>query len=191
MTLSAQVAPPAQKTLMTGEELYLEGAPGRTELVQGEIVSLSPTGKIHGVIEGNVYYELSKFVRQQRGLGEVLVGETGVYTSRNPDTVRGMDVAFISQERLARVQSESYLDVAPELIVEVMSPSDRWADVVTKLAEYFAVDVQMVWVVEPQSRQIYVYRSLTDVTILTAEDTLTAGDILPEFAIGVANLFAP
>jgi Uma2 family endonuclease len=189
MTLQMQAAPVAEKKLITGEELYIEGAPGRVELVQGEIVSLSPTGKQHGVIEGNIYYELSKFNREQGSLGQVIVGEAGLYTRRNPDTIRGMDVAFISTARLAQVKLESFLDVAPELIVEIMSPSDRWVDVMTKLAEYFAIDVEIVWVVEPQSQQVYIYRSLTEVTILTAADQIDGGDLLPGFAAPVTSFF--
>jgi Uma2 family endonuclease len=189
MTLQMQAAPVAEKKLITGEELYIEGAPGRVELVQGEIVSLSPTGKQHGVIEGNIYYELSKFNREQGSLGQVIVGEAGLYTRRNPDTIRGMDVAFISTARLAQVKSESFLDVAPELIVEIMSPSDRWVDVMTKLAEYFAIDVKLVWVVEPRSQQVYIYRSLTEVTILGVAEQIDGGDLLPGFTTPVASFF--
>lgn len=189
MTLTMHATPIAETKIITGEELYIEGAPGRVELVQGEIVSLSPTGRQHGVIEGHIYYALSQYNREQGSLGQVLVGEAGIYTQRNPDTVRGMDVAFISQARLAQVKSESFLDVAPELIVEIMSPSDRWVDVMTKLSEYFAIDVKMVWVVEPHSQQIYIYCSLTDVTILTGADQIDGGDLLPGFETPVASFF--
>ncbi len=133
--------------------------------------------------------ELTQYNRQHKK-GEVLVGETGIYTARNPDTVRGMDVAFISHTRLAQVKSAGYLDVAPELIVEVMSPSDRWSDVLDKLQEYFAIGVQLLWIADPATRQIYVYRSLTDVTILTAADELSGGNVLPGFSVPVADLFA-
>ena len=67
-------------------------------------------------------------------LGHVLVGEVGIYTNRNPDTVRGADVAYISKDRLAQTQSQSYLDVAPELIVEVLSPGDSWSEVIEKVS---------------------------------------------------------
>jgi pimeloyl-ACP methyl ester carboxylesterase len=100
----------------------------------------------------------------EHDLGRVAVGEVGVYTRRNPDTVRGIDVIFISHQRLAQAAPEGYLDVAPELAVEVVSPSDRWSEVMDKLAEYFAVGVLMVWLVDPRKRQIHVSHRTASVT---------------------------
>lgn len=94
-----------------------------------------------------------------------------------------------SFERLAQVQSPGYLDVAPELIVEVLSPDDRWSAVNDKLTEYFDVGVQVVWVADPQWQRVHVYRSLTEIEILTVGDTLTGGDLLPGFSVPVAELF--
>ena len=178
-----------EKETITGAELYAMGDIGRTELVRGEIIRLMPTGHPHGYIEAMIAALLVMFVRKHR-LGRVLTGEVGVYTEHDPDTVRGMDVAFISHERLAQVKSKSYLDVAPELVVEVMSPDDRWSEVQQKLAEYFAVGVQLIWVVDPRLEQVHVYRSLTDIDRLTNEDNLTGGEVLPGFAVPVAELFA-
>lgn len=117
-------------------------------------------------------------------------------TARNPDTVRGADVAFISNQRLAQVQSQSYLDVAPKLIVGVLSPDDTglsqgesWSEVNEKLDEYFAVGVQVVWVADPGRRQFHVYQSPTELERLTEEDTLTGDPVLPGFSIPVAELF--
>jgi Uma2 family endonuclease len=123
---------------ITGEELFRMADLGRTELVSGEIIYMSPTGHAHGYIEGEFYSALKAFVTQHQ-LGRVLVGEVGIYTSRNPDTVRGADVAFISHNRMAQVRSKSYLDVAPELVVEILSPDDSWSKVMDKLEEYFNV----------------------------------------------------
>jgi Uma2 family endonuclease len=173
---------------MTGEELFKLGDIGRAELVKGELVRMAPTGYLHGYVELRFGKVLSIFV-DERKLGHVLTGEVGVYTGRDPDTVRGADVAFISNERLAQVKSHSYLDVAPELIVEVMSPDDRWYDIDNKLTEYFDIGVQVVWVADPQRRQVRVYRSLTEIEILGVEDTLSGGAALPGFGVAVAELF--
>jgi len=174
--------------VITGEELFDMGDIGRAELIEGRIFRMSPTGYPHGEYEGNFYAELRTFVRKHK-LGKVMVGEVGVYTARDPDTVRGADALFISHERFAQRQSDSFLDVAPELIVEIMSPSDRWTDVIQKLREYFAIGVQLVWVADPTAQTVYAYRSMTDVREFTADDTLPGDDVLPGFAVPVAQLF--
>ncbi len=175
-------------TLITGEEFFAMGDLGCTELVEGRIVQHMPTGRPHSRIEAVIAMFLGMWNRQSKR-GEVHVGETGVFTSRNPDTVRGMDVAFISHERLASANESGFFTVAPELIVEVMSPNDSWRDVQKKLAEYFAIDAQMVWIVEPKSEQIYMYRSLTDLQIFAKSDTLTCEDVLPEFSLALHEIF--
>ncbi len=173
---------------ITGEELVEMGSIGPTELVKGELITMSPAGHPHGYYEGNFYAVLRVFVYHNK-LGRVLVGEVGIYTGRNPDTVRGADVAFISNDRLSQVQSQSFLDVAPELIVEILSPDDRWSNVIEKLDEYFAVDVKMVWVADPRRQQVHVYHSPTEVERFGIDDELSGGDVLPGFSVSVAELF--
>ncbi len=181
---------PVSDKIITAEELYtLSSRIGRAELVEGRVKRIMPTGYPHGFIEALIAALLFAFVRQQR-LGYVLTGEAGVFMRRNPDTVRGVDVAFISNARYAQVQSHSYLDVCPELIVEIMSPDDTWSEVHTKLAECFAIHAVLVWVVDPRLAQIHVYRSLDDITRLTKEDTLTGEDVLPGFSVVVSEIFA-
>ena len=192
-TKAASVSPtdekrPAKTGLMTGEELSASGDIGRAELIQGNLVRMSPTGYLHGYVEVNFAAELRSFVREH-GLGQVLGGEVGIYTSRNPDTVRGADVVFISNQRLAQVKTRSYLDVAPELIVEVLAPDDRWSAVMDKLEEYFAIGVKAVWVADPGKMQMHVYRSLTAVQRLGVDDVLQEGEILPGFSVPVRNFF--
>ncbi|HEY83781.1 MAG TPA: Uma2 family endonuclease [Chloroflexi bacterium] len=179
---------PAEDTLLTGEELHAMGDIGRSELIKGRLISMSPTGHPHGYIEFIIGRILGNFVHQHK-LGRILGGEVGIYIERYPDTVRGADVAFISNERMAQVKSRSYLDVAPELIVEVMSPDDRWSEIMEKLAEYFAIGVKVVWVADPKLRQIFAYRSLTNVEHFTANEELIADDVLPDFKVSVADLF--
>ena len=179
---------PAKTGRITGEELSALGDTGRAELIQGNLVRMSPTGYLHGYVEVNFATELRSFVREH-GLGQVLCGEVGIYTSRNPDTVRGADVVFISNQRLAQMKTRSYLDVAPELIVEVLSPDDRWSAVMDKLEEYFAIGVNAVWVADPRKMQIHVYRSLTAVQRLGVDDVLEEGEVLPGFSVPVRNSF--
>jgi len=179
---------PGDAAAMTGKDLFELGDIGQTELIKGELVRMPPTGHPHGYIKVNFAAILHTFVRQHK-LGCVMGGEVGIYTHRDPDTVRGADVVFISNERLAQVQSDSYLDIAPELIVEITSPNDRWHDIDDKLTEYFGIGVQIVWVANPHRKQIHVYRSLTEIEILTVDDTLSGNSVLPGFGMPVAELF--
>ncbi|MBI3359656.1 MAG: Uma2 family endonuclease [Chloroflexi bacterium] len=187
--MAVELAPPQTEVLVTGEELLVMGDIGSCELVEGRIVRMSPTGFEHGGYEVN-FAELLKGFVKQRKLGKVVSGEVGVYTRRKPDTVRGVDVAFISHERLAqRKKKRGYLDVAPELIVEVLSPDDPWSEVTQKLREYFSIGVKLVWVADPASRTVYGYRSVTDVREFAEADTLTGDEVLPGFSVPVASLF--
>ena len=174
---------------ITGEELALLPGLGSCELVNGKIVPMSPTGWKHGRYVVKFAAHLEDFVEEHE-LGSVLAGEVGVYTRRNPDTVRGADVAFISKERLDQVCSESYLDVAPELIVEVVSPGNTWQEMQEKISEYFGVGVEQVWIVEPEPRRVRVYRSREDVTVLGEEDTLEGTGALDGFALPLGDLLA-
>jgi len=182
------LAPPASLTQMMGEELFAMGDIGRSELVRGELIRMPPAGHPHGYIEFNIGGVLYAFVRQHK-LGRVLGGEVGIYTQRDPDTVRAADAAFISNARLAQVRSKSYLDVAPELVVEVLSPEDAWSTVMEKLEEYFAIGVRLIWVADPRRQRLHVYRSLTDVESVGVGDELPGGDVLPGFRAPVAELF--
>jgi Uma2 family endonuclease len=174
---------------MTGEELALLPDAGSCELVEGRIVPMSPTGGEHGRIELNFGAALKAFVGS-RGLGRVLVGEVGIVTRRRPDTVRGADVVYLSTERYQRLASKlGFLDVAPDLIVEVLSPHDSAAGLTQELREYFAIGVRLVWVVDPEARTILAYRSLTDVREIRETDRLTGDDVLPGFEIAAAALF--
>jgi Uma2 family endonuclease len=178
-----------EQGLVTGEELYRRPDLGPCELVDGRIVPMSPTGSRHGSLEASLAASLLAYARET-GRGKVLSGEVGIYVRRNPDTVRAADVLFISNERWARRGSEGYLDVAPELVVEILSPDDRWSDVTAKLADYFAAGVEVVWVVDPSLRKVFAYRSLTEVRQFGEGDLLLDEELLPGFSLRLADLFA-
>lgn len=175
--------------LISGEELLRMTDVGRCELVKGEIKDMPPaTGHSHGRLEFRVAQRLGDYLRE-KDVGEVMVGEVGVYTERNPDSVRAADVLFISHERLEQSQSEGFLDVPPELVVEIMSPNNSWEDMRRKLKEYFDVGVDTVWVVEPSNRAVQVYGGIDDVQTLEEGDTLTGDRPLDGLSIDVDTLF--
>ena len=110
--------------LITGEQLSEMSGLGRCELINGRINYLMPVKRVHSRTTMNIAGLLYMY-NLKHNLGEVHGGETGIFTRRDPDTVRGMDAAFISHERLQGAQEDSFLEVAPELVVEVLSPSNR------------------------------------------------------------------
>jgi Uma2 family endonuclease len=175
--------------LITSDELLEMGDIGPCELIDGKIVTMSPAGGEHGSLEVELAGELRAFVKPRR-LGWVVAGETGVYTRRKPDRVRGMDVAFLSRQRSPKRPGKKFLEVAPELIVEVVSPDDRWVEVRQKLEEFFAIGVERVWIVEPENRAVLVYASVTDMQRLGEGDVLRGEGLLDGFAMPVADLFA-
>lgn len=178
----------SQEVLITGEELYRMPDLGPCELVDGRIVPLSPTGRPHGRVGIRLAAHLLHFV-ESHDLGEVLAMDAGVYTRRDPDTVRAPDIMFISHDRLAGCKEEGYLDVTPEIVVEVLSPTDRKNQVTKKIEEYFSANVLRVWVLDSKKHRILVYRSLNDVQELGIGDTLTDEELLPGFRLSLTELF--
>ena len=181
--------------LVTAEALeQMPMADAHIELVAGEIVSMSPAGPEHGEIALNIGSFVREFLRKHR-LGKAYAAETGFILSRNPDTVRAPDVAFVTAER-ARRQTRGYplgqgfFDGAPDLAVEVVSPGDTDEAVQTKILEYLQAGTSVVWIVRPRTRTVTVYRSLSDIRVLTDQDTLTCDDLLPGFSVPVSDVFA-
>jgi Uma2 family endonuclease len=174
--------------LITGEELLRMADVGRCELVEGQIKEMPPaTGHSHGRLEFQIAKRLDESAKEKTG--EVMVGEVGIYTERNPDSVRAADVLFISHDRLGQAPTEGFLDVPPELVVEIMSPTNSWEDMRSKLKEYFDVGVDTVWIVEPANRAVQVYRGIDDVQTLEEGDVLTGDEPLDGFSVEVADLF--
>lgn len=173
---------------ISGEELLELGDIGPCELVEGRIVLMRPPGVEHGRIETRLARYLDVFIEEQDS-GWVVSGDTGIYIRRNPDTVRGMDIAVISKQRLPVVPSTGYLEVAPDVVVEIVSPSDRWQDIEDKISEYFSVDVEQVWVVHPRQQAVYVYRSRSERQVFERDTTLEGAGVLAGFRLAVAALF--
>ncbi len=179
-----------QPALMTAEELFdLPDDDYRYELVEGELIRMAPTGGEHGVLTVRVAYILHSYV-QDNDLGIVSGAETGFILQRAPDTVRAPDAAFIAKARIPETGiPKTYWPFAPDLAVEVTSPSDRFSAVQTKIAEYFAAGTRLVWVLEPATRTVHVHHSSHDVQVLGEEDELNGEDVLPGFRHVVGRLF--
>ncbi len=173
---------------ISGEELLQMGDIGPCELVEGRIVRMNPPGAEHGRIEALLIWHLMNVVTTHQN-AHVLSGETGIYIRRNPDTVRGMDIAVISRQRLPTVADSGYLEVAPELVVEIVSPSDRWQDIEDKISDYFSIGVEQVWVVHPRQQAVYVYRSRSERAVFEREATLQGKGVLEGLRLTVAALF--
>ena len=171
-----------------GEELLDMGDIGRCELVEGKLIRMAPTGLVHGITESRIG-KILRYFAEEHGIGEVLVGEVGIYTGRDPDTVRGADVVYISHERLASAKTDGFLTVAPELAVEVLSPGDRWSDIQDKLEEYFGIGVMSVWIADPKQKRLLAYTSPTQAKAHAGKDTLKDETVLPGFEIPVSDFF--
>lgn len=151
---------------------------------------MSPAGQKHGRIIVRLTVPLAKHV-QDHQLGEVYAAETGFKLKSNPDTVLAADIAFVLRERLEVLgETESYWPAAPDLAVEVNSPSDTVREVEKKVMEWLKFGTLMVWVVSSKLHTVTIYRSLTDIVVLTEKDTLDGGDVVPGFQIAIAEIFA-
>ena len=171
--------------VMTGEDLLRMPDGEHCELVRGEIVRRGVPGGRHGECVARLGGILDALA-ENTDTGLVAVS-SGFYVARDPDTVRGPDVLFISKERLdPGTEVEGFFEVAPDLAVEIISPGDTHAEVMAKVGEYLDAGVRLVWVVDPAWHRISVYPGGE---ILSPEDTLTGGDVLPGFSTPVARVF--
>lgn len=176
--------------LMTADE-FLEHAPQdkRSELVHGEVLEMAPASEEHGDIAGNIFAALHNFARKNK-LGKVYAAETGFVLAHNPDTVRAPDAAFVSAARLGSgTRRGVFFEGAPDLAVEVASPSESAEDIQDKVIDYLTAGTRMVLDLHPRSKTITVYRSLDNIRVLTLRDTLDGGDVLPGFSALLEEIF--
>lgn len=161
----------------------------RYELVKGELKKMAPASHEHGRVTVNITTPLDQHVRTN-DLGTVYAAETGFKLSSDPDTVRAPDVAFVSRQRLEQVgEVAGYWPGAPDLVIEVISPTDVYTEVEEKVFDWLEAGARMVVVVNPRKRVVTVYRSLSDIVVLTEDDTLDGGDVVPGWRMPVKNIF--
>ena len=178
--------------LMTIEELERTGGPeGRWELINGALITMPPAGETHGRVGGSLHVHLGAYVLP-RNLGYVYLSETGYVLSENPPTVRMPDVSFIRAERLpAPGDRDGFIRIAPDLVAEVISPSDRMADVLAKVGLWLEFGVPLVLLIAPISRTVTVFRPDREPRTLTVDQTLEGEEVVPGFTLPVRDIFIP
>ena len=176
--------------LMTADELLKLSDDGyRYELVKGELRKMAPAGSEHGVLTLRLAWRLAQHIEKHE-LGVFFAAETGFRIKSDPDTVRAPDVAFVRKERIPDTGiPKGYWQGAPDLAVEVISPSDTYVEVEDKVLDWIIAGASMVWVVNPRHRTVTVHNSLRDSTLLTEEDELNGGDVIEGFQCRVAEIF--
>jgi Uma2 family endonuclease len=175
--------------LMTAEEFFARHGDERKELVRGVVEETEIPGFEHGAVVMVIALELGMYLRQHP-TGRLAGNDTFVLLRRNPDLVRGADLAYISYERLPKEdRPRGFLNVMPELVCEVRSPSDTWTNVIGKVLEYLEAGVGIVLVFDPPSKSVSVYRPETRQDLFEMEDELTLPDLFPELRIPVRNFF--
>lgn len=175
--------------LLTADQYRLLPDDGRsTELVRGRVVEMPPTTPRHGEVCCQAAYLLRRHLEGDPR-GRVVTNDSGVVTERDPDTVRGADVAYYSYSRVPRGPlPQGYLSVPPELVFEVLSPRDRWRDVLAKVTEYLDAGVSVVCVLDPAHETAYVYTDAPP-RQLNAADEFSLPDLLGEFRVPVRRFF--
>ena len=180
----------AINTMMTAEEL-LDLPPDnmRHELVNGELITMPPTGSEHGIRTGRVTLRLGGFV-EKNDLGVFFGAETGFIITRHPDTVRAPDFAFVSKTRIPpQGLTAKFFHGAPDLAVEVLSPTDSHSEVAEKIDEWLAAGTCLVWVIDPAKKTVAVYAPNRQPRILKGEDCLDGEQVLPGFNLPIMEIF--
>jgi len=174
----------------TAEELLrMPSDDYRYELVKGELRKITPAGSRHGSIITRLLSALVQHV-DVLTLGEVFGPDTGFKIAEAPDTVRAPDIAFVSMERIpAGELNEQFWPGAPDLAVEVISPTDTLYELDEKIEEYMASGVALVWAVNPKRRTVTVYRPGASAEVLDENDQLDGRPVLPAFQYPIAKLF--
>jgi Uma2 family endonuclease len=183
----------ATRTRLTAEDLWRMGEGDvRRELVDGEVIEMTPAGGLHGVVTGKVYRRIADHVYSQR-LGEVVVGDVGFVLSlpSDPERVRALDVAFVSTGRLPEGRvPQGFIRGAPDLAVEVLSPSDNPVEVQQKVRDYLEAGTRLVWVIAPQARTATIYRPDGSARLVREPEGLDGEEVVPNLAIALAEVLA-
>jgi Uma2 family endonuclease len=185
-------AAPLDGKILTLEEygrLPDDGDGDRVELVRGMLVRERGPGQLHGRLQSRIAYYLEKYHDARHRRGAVIVN-AGFVLAEHPPTVRIPDVAYVSDERIPPARyAERWWRIGPDLVIEVASPSNTWSEIQEKVSDYFGSGTRIVWVVDPATRTVTVYRPDQAAARLEEKDELSGEDVLPDLRIRLAELF--
>ena len=175
---------------MTVEEFLAYSLPdAKAELVRGELRVTPPAGGSHGVAASNLVFTLAAHVRQH-GLGRVFADGFGYELVQLPRTVRVPDGSFVRAERLPPEGiGPGLLKFAPDLAIEVLSPSETASELEEKLDDYLFSGTPLIWVVDPVRRTVMIVAADAPVRWLREDDTLDGGKVVPGFTYAVSDIF--
>jgi Uma2 family endonuclease len=184
--MTAVASPPR---LVTADEyIRLPDDGRRTELRRGVVVYMNPPGFRHGEVCSNIHLHVESFARNNQ-LGRTLTNDSGIITERDPDTVRGADISFYCYQRVPKEQSPlGYAGASPEVVFEVVSPTNTRREIVRKTGEYLNAGVNVVGVVDPEFRTVNLSYPDRPTEKLQGDDLLTLAD-LPGFSLPVSKFF--
>ena len=173
--------------LMTAEELLHTSIPDkRTDLVRGVLRVREPAGDRHGRVTMNLTIRLGTWV-ERAGAGQLFAAETGFMLFRAPDTIRAADIAFVRHERLPEAVP-GFLALAPDLVVEVLSPGDRAGQTLAKVGDWLEAGTRLVWVIDPERRRARMYRPDGSEVSIGEDEALSGNDVLPGFTCRLASV---
>lgn len=177
-------------SLVTADEFFRKYENHRVELVRGVVEEQPMPDFYHGFVCAQMTRFLAEFA-EANDLGRVMSNDSSIKARKSPDSVVGADVCFISYTRLPKGPIPAgLLDVVPELVLEVRSPSDSWTKLIAKVLDCLSAGVQAVVVFNPSQQAVAIYRSDSDEQHFTAEQVLTIPDVLPGFSVPVARFFS-
>ena len=179
----------ATKLLTADDLLRLDSQGIRGELIRGVLHETTSSGLEHGEIAANLTILLGIFIMPRR-LGRLATSDVGVWLERDPDTVRESDIAYFSAALLPPdVRITGYAEVPPDLVVEIVSPSDTRRAVRDKARMWLRYGVALVWVVQPDTRTVDVHAPGRAVVTHTGTDTLDGSEVLPGFTCPISDIF--
>lgn len=159
----------------------------RHEIDAGELLAMTRPKLIHGFVQTNLAAILREFVRQNK-LGRV-VTEAGFILARNPDILRGPDVAFIRAQNVDRSSVNGWAEFAPDLAIEIVSPSDTARQIDRKVHQYLHAGTRAVWIVYPDTQSIHVYEPNGIARVIEVNGTVSSPTALPGFELPVRSIF--